>query len=87
MRFTAKQYQAAIYNLQEGMKQLEPDGENCIICGHDHYAFECPHNPLTAMAILERIVNKTDRLHEALHIIIGANSPYQIGWRTFLPEE
>ena len=45
--FTREQYEKAIENLQLGMTQLEPDGNNCAICGDTgHQAWECHHNPL-----------------------------------------
>jgi hypothetical protein len=48
MKFTQADYCSAIQNLKNGLKQLEPDGHNCAICGDtDHQAFECHHNPLT----------------------------------------
>lgn len=45
---TKQQYQEAITNLNLAMKQLEPDGKCCSICGdNDHQAWECHHNPLS----------------------------------------
>jgi len=42
------QHKEAIESLRRGMTQLEPDGDNCHICGDNgHQAFECHHNPLT----------------------------------------
>lgn len=44
-------YLSALGALQEGLKQLKPDGCNCSICGDsDHQAWECRHNPLVKMA-------------------------------------
>ena len=51
MRFCASDYKNAIRKLCDGLTQLEPDGENCAICGDcGHQAMECPHNPLVQMA-------------------------------------
>ena len=41
-------YHKAIATLNAGLKQLEPDGNNCSICGDSgHQAWGCHHNPLT----------------------------------------
>lgn len=45
-----EQYEAAIENLQLGMTQLVPDGNECAICGDGgHQAMECGRNPLLAI--------------------------------------
>lgn len=47
---TAEQYTEAIHALACGRLQLEPDGQNCAVCGSDgHQAWECHHNPLAMM--------------------------------------
>jgi hypothetical protein len=47
MIFRKEDYEKSIKDLQEGMTQLEPDGNCCAICGdNDHQAWECHHNPL-----------------------------------------
>lgn len=68
MRFTKYQYERAIESLQDGMTQLEPDGQNCRVCGDGgHQAFECGHNPLVAMAICGVISRDAFREHEVIH--------------------
>lgn len=53
--FTRLDYKRAIRVLELGKKQLQPDGKNCIICGdNDHQAFECHHNPLVAMDLIDK---------------------------------
>lgn len=61
MRYTIEQYDTAIASLELGKLQLEPDGQNCAICGDSgHQAFECGWNPLVAVAICNSIA-KTAR--------------------------
>lgn len=72
MRYTAAQYDEAIAALTAGRTQLEPDGKECAICGHeDHQAFECGHNPLVAMAACEQVSRQAHELHETLHWMSG----------------
>lgn len=72
MRFTVKQYDAAIEALQSAKTQLEPDGDNCHVCGDSgHQAFECGHNPLLAMSYCEMIASQSGQLHEILHYLAG----------------
>lgn len=68
MRFTIEQYETAIKALQDGMTQLEPDGDSCHIC-HDtgHQAWECGFNPLVAMMLCHAIAAQPHALHETLH--------------------
>ena len=41
------EYREAIEALKLAMTQLQPNGNNCVICGdNDHQAWECLHNPL-----------------------------------------
>ena len=75
MRFTKEQYEKAIEALKEGMTQLEPDGDNCHICGDSgHQAFECGHNPLLAMSMCRQIAEQADDLHNTLHYLAGFDS-------------
>lgn len=40
-------YNKAMNAMASARTQLQPDGENCAVCGDtDHQAFECHHNPL-----------------------------------------
>lgn len=49
--WTVGDYLDALGKIQEGLKQLKPDGNPCAICGDDgHQAWECHHNPLVMMA-------------------------------------
>lgn len=87
MRFSKEQYEKAIANLQDGMKQLAPDGRCCVIC-HDtgHQAWECGHNPLLAMATCEGVAKSSARLHDELHEIEARMDAMNVdeaiaGWR------
>lgn len=72
MRFTKEQYDQAIEALQEGRRQLEPDGYCCSVCGDSgHMAFECGHNPLVAMVMCHNIAKSAEQLHEHLHWLAG----------------
>lgn len=72
MPFTKEQYEQAIENLQGGMTQLEPNAENCHICGDSgHYAGECRFNPLKAMAMCVEISKTADQFHDELHWFAG----------------
>lgn len=72
MRFTAQQYQTAIINLQQGLGHLEPDGNNCTICGDSgHQAFECGFNPLYAMHSCQTVAQAARDFHETLHMLAG----------------
>jgi hypothetical protein len=76
MIFTKRQYEHAIRALQDGMKQLEPDGNECSVCGDsDHQAWQCHHNPLRAMAWCEAVHKHCYELHESLHWLEGYNRP------------
>ena len=77
MRFTKHQYEEAIKNLQEGMKQLDTcdGGGYCDICGGEHYAWECGHNPLLAMATCEGAKDAGRELHDMLHILEDPDVP------------
>ena len=79
MRFSVDQYVLAIESLQNGMKQLEPDGHCCSVCGDSgHMAFECGHNPLVAVALCVGIAKAADKLHEQLHYLAGFNSQFGV---------
>jgi hypothetical protein len=53
--FDLEQYKSAIDALTLGLNQLQPDGNQCAICGDsDHQAFECNHNPLVRMREAEK---------------------------------
>lgn len=68
MIFTEAQYQEAIANLEAGRRQLNPDGNECSICGDGgHQAWECGHNPLLAMRLADYAANTAEKLHERLH--------------------
>ena len=55
MKYTKQDYLKAIAALHYGIEQLEPDGNNCAICGDcGHQAWECHHNPLN-----ERYIQRT----------------------------
>jgi hypothetical protein len=44
---TLADYNEAIEALQDAKQQMEPDGENCRVCGDSgHQAWQCHHNPL-----------------------------------------
>lgn len=48
MPITKEDYQKAIVSLKSAMTQIDPDGNNCAVCGdNDHQAWECHHNPLS----------------------------------------
>jgi hypothetical protein len=102
MIFTKRQYIECIKACTQAMTQLEPDGRNCVICGREHFSWECPHNPLKAMSIIEDIYNKAGITHDILHG--DANSLHEaltnfhealhsiigaksIGWRIFTPDK
>lgn len=75
MRFTTEQYDKAIAALTDAKKQLEPDGNGCMVCGDSgHQAFECGFNPLVAVEICAAIAKQSDALHETLHYLAGYNS-------------
>lgn len=75
MRFTPQDYQTAIENLQLGMTQLEPDGNDCAICGDvGHQAMECGRNPLVAQRICKAVAQQSDALHDTLHALAGYNT-------------
>lgn len=75
MRFTTQDYKTAIENLRLGMTQLEPDGDDCAICGDvGHQAMECGRNPLVAQSICVSLAKQSDALHETLHALAGYNS-------------
>lgn len=75
MRFTKKQYDQAIENLQLAKTQLIPDGECCAVCGDSgHMAFECGHNSLLAVAVCNDVAASSDKLHDALHKLAGYES-------------
>lgn len=68
MRYTIKQYEAAIESLREAMQQLEPDGRNCTCCGDSgHQAFECGFNPLVAMETCKKVATDARQFHEEMH--------------------
>lgn len=72
MRFTKHQYEEAIKSLRDGMTQLDPNADNCHVCGDSgHFAGECGHNPLKAMAMCEAISKDADTLHDTLHWFAG----------------
>lgn len=72
MRFTKRNYEEAIANLQAAMEQLEPDGGNCAVCGDGgHQAFECGHNPLFAVLMCQQIAQQSEALHQTLHSLAG----------------
>jgi hypothetical protein len=72
MRFTVKQYDEAIEALRNARTQLEPDGDNCHVCGDSgHQAFECGWNPLVAMALCKGIASQSRILHDYLHWLAG----------------
>ncbi|MEE9354762.1 MAG: hypothetical protein V3U75_04155 [Methylococcaceae bacterium] len=53
--YTRLDYNRAVRVLKLGKKQLQPDGENCSICGDNgHQAFECHLNPLVAMDLMDK---------------------------------
>lgn len=53
--YTRLDYNRAIRILKIGKKQLQPDGENCSICGDNgHQAFECHFNPLVALDLMDK---------------------------------
>lgn len=75
MRFTLQDYQTAIENLRLGMTQLEPDGNECAICGDGgHQAMECGRNPLVAQQLCKAVAQQSDALHETLHALAGYNT-------------
>ena len=75
MRFTEKQYEEAIKNLQLAKAQLVPDGNNCSICEDGgHMAWECGHNPLLAVVLCNDVADLSENLHETLHILAGYDS-------------
>jgi hypothetical protein len=68
MRFTTEQYDAAIEALTLAKQQLEPDGGYCSVCEDSgHQAWECPHNPLLAVATCVGVAREADKLHTAMH--------------------
>ena len=70
MRFTVEQYDAASAHLQDARTQLEPDGHCCHCCADSgHQAFECGRNPLVAMAMGIRIVDRATALHDIIHAL------------------
>ena len=75
MRFTEKQYEEAIKNLQLAKKQLAPDRENCAICeDNGHMAWECGHNPLLAVVMCNDVADLSEKLHDSLHRLAGFDS-------------
>ena len=79
MRFTVEQYDRAIEALQEGKTQLEPDGDNCHICGDSgHQAMECGHNPLVAMDMCRQISAESNQLHDMLHVLAGYEQSFGV---------
>ena len=77
MRFTEKQYEQAIQNLQLAKTQLIPDRQNCAICEDSgHMAWECGHNSLLAMALCNDVADSSEQLHEALHKLAGYDSVF-----------
>ncbi len=53
------EYREAIIALELAMTQLQPDGNNCVVCGDNgHQAWECLHNPLV-------MVNKGFKLEDS----------------------
>lgn len=69
MRFTKKQYEEAVKNLQYGINQLDnrEGGGYCDICGGEHYAWECGHNPLLAMSMCGGAKEAGRELHDEIH--------------------
>lgn len=77
--FTKTQYFVAIKSLLDGLRQLEPDGECCSICGSDcHEAFTCGHNPLVAMVLCEKVARQSDKLHDTLHYLAGYDTSFGV---------
>ena len=75
MPFTQIQYDDAIENLERGRTQLQPDGNNCAICGDSgHQAWGCGYNPLLAQKLCATIARQSDALHSTLHHLAGYNS-------------
>ena len=75
MRFTLQDYQTAIESLRLGITQLEPDGNECAICGDGgHQAMECGRNPLLAQECCVTIAKQSEALHETLHALAGYNT-------------
>lgn len=79
-------YLAALGALQEGMKQLKPDGCDCSICGDSgHQAWECHHNPLVKMARADKADSEwrcyncgeifTDEATAHMHFGLNASEP------------
>jgi hypothetical protein len=79
MRFTAYQYQEAIKRLQDGMKQLEADGNCCSVCGDSgHMAYECGFNPLLAVHFCRSISREANQLHDMLHWLAGYDHAFGV---------
>lgn len=73
MRFSAYQYDQAIKHLQNAKEQLEPNGNNCSICGDSgHMAMECGFNPLVAVDICNHIAKDAERFHAILHSMLDS---------------
>lgn len=82
-RFTLKDYETAIENLQGGMQQLVGDARHCMVCGDSgHMAYECRHNPLLIMLRYNVFVHAAEGLHEALHAAINrdVSPPDSYSW-------
>ncbi len=59
-----KEYREAIEALELAMTQLQPDGQNCVLCGdNDHQAWECLHNPLVMAHRGDRLENSWRCFH------------------------
>ena len=73
MKFTIKQYDEAIKNLQLARQQKidGTEGEGCSVCGGNCHPDQCGFNPLYAMDICARIANQSTELHESLHSLSG----------------
>lgn len=55
---TQEDYQQVIKDCINGLQQLEPDGDDCTICGgNDHQAFDCVnHNPVLLIKKAKRVI-------------------------------